>query len=86
MNFNKSLTLDPKGEELFNSLKDSLTAWERAVKLPGCEHYASFLHGQIEGLAQSLRVLYPGPNNWGEKAAFAVRPLLTEHRCDCDGH
>lgn len=86
MNSNNTLPPEPKGEELYNSLKDSLAAWERAVKEPGCEHYAAFLHGQIEGLAQSLRVIYPGPDNWGEKAAFAVRPLLTEHRCDCDDH
>jgi len=86
MKYNNIKSMDPKGEELFNILKDSLAAWERAVKAPGCEHYAAFLHGQIEGLAQSLRVLYPGPDNWGERAAFAVRPLLTEHRCDCDEH
>jgi LAO/AO transport system kinase len=86
MKSNHSLPPDPRGQELFNSLGDSLAAWEKAVKTPGCEHYAAFLHGQIEGLAQSLRVFYPGPGNWGEKAALAVRPLLTEHRCDCGEH
>ena len=45
--------------------------------------YAAYLHGQIYGIALALQMLYPGPDNWGEKAAFLVRPVLTEHQCDC---
>ncbi|KAF1084676.1 hypothetical protein SPSYN_02455 [Sporotomaculum syntrophicum] len=45
--------------------------------------YAAYLHGQIYGLALALRLLYPGPGNWGERAALLVRPVLTEHQCDC---
>ncbi len=46
-------------------------------------NYASYLHGQIYGIALVLRLLYPGPNNWGEKAALLIRPVLTEHQYDC---
>lgn len=48
------------------------------------ENYTAFLHGQIHGLALALRLLFPGPDNWGEKAALLVRPVITEHQCDCE--
>lgn len=46
-------------------------------------NYASYLHGQIYGITLTLRLLYPGPGNWGERAALLIRPVLTEHQCDC---
>lgn len=48
----------------------------------GCRAY---LHGQVYGLATALRIFFPGPGNLGEKAALALRPVLTEHKCQCDG-
>ncbi len=50
---------------------------------PPDNNYASYLHGQIYGIALALRLLYPGPGNWGERAALLIRPVLTEHQCDC---
>lgn len=47
------------------------------------ENYCAFLHGQITGVAIALRTLYPGPGNLGEKAALILRPVITEHKCDC---
>lgn len=78
--------LAQRGEELYSNLLASMAALERATGVPGGELYAAFLHGQIEGLAQALRSIFPGEGNWGEKAAFAVRPVLTEHYCDCKHH
>jgi len=46
--------------------------------------YAAFIHGQVYGIAMALRILFPGPGNWGEKAALKIRPVLTEHKCNCD--
>lgn len=45
----------------------------------------AYLHGQVYGLATALRLFFPGPGNLGEKAALALRPVLTEHKCQCDG-
>lgn len=50
----------------------------------GMSGYRSYLHGQIYGLATALRILYPGPGNLGERAALAVRPVITEHQCLCE--
>ncbi|WP_347491012.1 methylmalonyl Co-A mutase-associated GTPase MeaB [Desulfoscipio sp. XC116] len=47
------------------------------------DNYPAYLHGQIYGIAMTLRQLYPGSKNWGEKAGLLVRPALTEHRCEC---
>lgn len=47
------------------------------------DNYPAYLHGQIYGIAMTLRQLYPGSKNWGEKAGLLVRPVLTEHRCEC---
>jgi len=60
-------------------------ALDRIKSLPGdeAEEYRSFMHGQVYGIAMTLRVLFPGPDNWGEKAALKIRPVLTEHKCEC---
>lgn len=50
----------------------------------GAGEYLAFVHGQIYGIAMALKILFPGPGNWGEKAAFKVRPVLTEHKCECN--
>lgn len=51
---------------------------------PDTQEYSAFIHGQIYGIAMALRILFPGPGNWGEKAALKVRPVLTEHKCECN--
>ncbi|MBF7083316.1 hypothetical protein IT084_10050 [Desulfallas sp. Bu1-1] len=71
-------------EEVLNHLSQAVNKLKkaRAGDLP--EVYAAFLHGQAYGLALALRLLYPGPGNWGEKAALLVRPVITEHKCECE--
>lgn len=60
-------------------------ALDRIQSMPGdeAEEYRSFIHGQVYGIAMALRMLFPGPDNWGEKAALKIRPVLTEHKCEC---
>jgi LAO/AO transport system kinase len=71
-------------EEVFEYLALLVKELEKVRTGNNLENYTAFLHGQIHGLAMSLRLLYPGPGNWGEKAALLVRPVITEHRCNCD--
>lgn len=71
------------GEELLNILTDALEKLENAGRLDSSD-YKSYLHGQIYGLATALRLLYPGPGNFGEKAALLLRPVITEHVCICE--
>jgi len=71
------------GEELLNILIGALEKLQKSDRLdsPG---YRSYLHGQVYGLATALRILYPGHGNLGERAALAVRPVITEHVCHCE--
>lgn len=71
------------GEELLNILIGALQKLEKASRLDSSD-YRSYLHGQVYGLATALRILYPGPGNLGERAALAVRPVITEHVCLCE--
>lgn len=74
-------------EKMLDHLVMAIEELKKWQNQRGSEHYASFLHGQIHGIALTLRILYPGPGNWGEKAAFLVRPVITEHSCGCgDNH
>ncbi len=73
-----------RGEELLSMLSAALKELEAAGGKKGMSDYRSYLHGQIYGLATALRLIYPGPGNLGERAALAVRPLITEHSCRCD--
>ncbi len=73
-----------RGELLLKQLNEALECLCRSEGVKGTEAYASYIHGQIYGLATALRIMFPGPDNLGEKAAMAVRPFITEHRCDCD--
>lgn len=66
-------------------INEALKRLEKASSLNNNE-YAAYIHGQIYGMASALKVLFPGPGNWGEKAALKVRPVLTEHRCDDYDH
>lgn len=54
-------------------------ALERLKDAPASD-YTAFIHGQVYGIAMALRLLFPGPGNWGEKAAFKIRPVLTEQQ------
>lgn len=72
-----------RGEELLDLLIGALKELEGAGE--GMRDYRSYLHGQIYGIATALRIIYPGPGSLGEKAALAVRPVLTEHECRCSG-
>jgi LAO/AO transport system kinase len=73
-----------RGELILAQLKDALELLQQGDRLEGVEMYTSYLHGQIYGLATALKLLFPGPGNLGEKAALALRPLITEHSCGCD--
>jgi len=48
------------------------------------ENYQAYLHGQLYGAALVLRLLHPGPGKLGETAALMVRPVITEHECQCE--
>jgi len=48
------------------------------------DNYQAYLHGQLYGAALALRLLFPGPGRLGEQAALLVRPIITEHNCQCD--
>lgn len=70
-----------RGEALLELLISALKELEGAGE--GLPEYRAYLHGQVYGMAAALRIIYPGPGNLGEKAALAVRPVLTEHECQC---
>lgn len=72
------------GAQLLQLLLQSLEQWQKVSFRPDAATCAAFLHGQIYGLAIALRLFFPGPGNLGEQAALALRPVLTQHRCDCD--
>jgi len=72
-----------QGERLLELLNQSLELLRGISSRPDAATCAAFLHGQIYGLATALRFLFPGPGNLGERAALAVRPVLTQHHCDC---
>jgi len=79
MNFN-----DMEAKTVFSHLQQLVEQMQNALEFhPPDGSYAAYLHGQIYGIAMTLRLLYPGPDNWGERAALLIRPVLTEHRCDC---
>jgi len=71
-----------KGDELMTILESALRELKSAEG-SGMSEYRSYLHGQVYGLATALKLLFPGPGNFGEKAAMAVRPVITEHSCQC---
>ncbi len=72
-----------RGEVLLDLLTAALNELVAAGSKGGTAEYRSYLHGQIFGLATALKVIYPGPGNLGERAAMAVRPVITEHSCLC---
>ncbi|OAT81335.1 hypothetical protein [Desulfotomaculum copahuensis] len=72
-----------QGARLLELLLQSLEQWQKVSSRPDAVACAAFLHGQIYGLATALRLFFPGPGNLGEQAALALRPLLTQHHCDC---
>lgn len=76
--------IENRGELLLQQLTQALECLRSSEGVKGAEAYASYMHGQIYGLATAMKIMFPGPGNWGEKAALAVRPFITEHRCDCD--
>lgn len=73
-----------RGEELLELLAAALDDLAAAGGKGGTAGYRAYLHGQIYGLATALKIIYPGPGNLGERAALAVRPVITEHSCRCD--
>lgn len=77
-------TFMQRGECLLELLTNALKQLEANSDREGLSLYRTYLHGQIYGMATALRMVYPGPGNLGEKAALAVRPVLTEHFCGCD--
>lgn len=87
MNYNK---VDDKNmapgdaEKVYHYLANLIEELDNVKMITGSENYTAYLHGEIYGITMTLRLLYPGPGNWGEKAAFLVRPSITEHRCECE--
>lgn len=73
-----------QGQKLLTLFNQTLNQLQALPPDPQLANYAAFLHGQIYGLAIALHFLFPGPGNLGEKAALMVRPVLTEHRCECE--
>ncbi len=82
MNYDTEMTR--RGELILGQLLEGLESLQKAGRMTGAQAYTSYMHGQIYGLATALRVLFPGPGNLGERAALALRPVITEHRCECD--
>lgn len=74
-----------RGEELLRLLASALKELEDCRDNKGLSEYRSYLHGQVYGLATALKVIFPGPGNLGERAALALRPVITEHFCRCPG-
>ncbi|MQL53810.1 hypothetical protein GFC01_16415 [Desulfofundulus thermobenzoicus] len=74
-----------QGEQLLSILQQALDQLQSLPPDPRLVAYAAFLHGQVYGLATALHLLFPGKGNLGEKAALSLRPVLTEHHCDCGG-
>ncbi|MCL6610068.1 MAG: hypothetical protein K6T66_00860 [Peptococcaceae bacterium] len=74
-----------RGEELLKILKAALADLENAGGKKDLSDYRAYLHGQVYGLATALKMIYPGPGNLGEKAALALRQVITEHSCRCGG-
>ena len=70
-------------ETIIQLLTDMVEELARSRNNNQPENYCAFLHGQISGIAIALRTLFPGPGNLGEKAALILRPVITEHKCDC---
>ncbi|WP_034629282.1 hypothetical protein [Desulfotruncus alcoholivorax] len=70
-------------ETIIQLLASIVEELDRARNNNQPENYCAFLHGQISGIAIALRTLFPGPGNLGEKAALILRPVITEHKCDC---
>ncbi|MCS5695851.1 hypothetical protein [Desulfofundulus thermocisternus] len=86
MNFNptpNTTRMRKQGEKLLTIFSQTLSQLQSLPNDPELANYAAFLHGQIYGLAIALHFLFPGPGNLGEKAALMLRPVLTEHRCEC---
>lgn len=77
------MELEGRGRQILDQLATALETLQKKGG-NGMEVYSAYLHGQIYGLATALRIMFPGPGNLGEQAALAVRPVITEHRCDCD--
>ncbi len=73
-----------RAEEVFHYLAQLVEELKSRKAHRQCDNYSAYLHGQVYGAALVLRLLYPGPGNWGEKAALLVRPVITEHQCDCE--
>lgn len=72
-----------KGGEIMAILESVLQELNGQEEKSGLSEYRAYLHGQAYGLATALKILFPGPGNYGEKAAMAVRPVITEHSCSC---
>ncbi|MFZ5597234.1 MAG: hypothetical protein ACOY31_09525 [Bacillota bacterium] len=72
-----------KGEDLLNILNMALENLKNSSEQSDAYNYRSYLHGQIYGIATALKMFFPGPGNLGEKAALALRPVITEHSCNC---
>ena len=70
-------------EQIIELLTGMVNELARARSNNQPENYCAFLHGQISGIAIALRTLFPGPGKLGEKAALILRPVITEHQCDC---
>ncbi len=86
MEYNKIIMAEPvmNVKAILIHLQQLIDQLEKMAELDYMDNnYASYLHGQIYGIAITLRLLYPGPGNWGEKAALLIRPVLTEHQCEC---
>lgn len=81
---NHQIDLEVRGQQILDQLNAALELLKREIGKNGSEIYSAYLHGQIYGLATALRIMFPGPGNLGEQAALAVRPVITEHRCECD--
>jgi LAO/AO transport system kinase len=73
----------PEGGELMAILESALRELGGVEGGSHMSEYRSYLHGQVYGLATALKLLFPGPGNFGEKAAMALRPVITEHSCRC---
>ncbi|WP_066639868.1 hypothetical protein [Desulfolucanica intricata] len=74
---------DDRGAVIYEQLLVALNKVKQLETSKEYENYLAYLHGQIWAFVFTLQKLFPGVGNWGDKAGKAVKPVLTEDKCDC---
>ncbi|MCF8010057.1 MAG: hypothetical protein K9L17_04715 [Clostridiales bacterium] len=65
--------------QLLNYLDSAL---EKLNNTHESNEYTAYIHGQVNGIVMALSMLYPGHENWGQKAVSKVKPVLKEYKSE----